>query len=91
MKVEGKLLRLLKKPLKGWRGKSLDDLEKTILSWLKNQNDNWCWFFGKEKLDKKVTIKKFRSDKDFRKLVVMAVHKRAIDLFESDLKKEGKI
>jgi len=49
------------------------------------------WFFGSAKLNKKETIKKFRKDKKFRKLVISQVEKVAIEMFENHMKKEGKL
>jgi hypothetical protein len=69
----------------------MNNLEKTILKWLETRNDGWCWFFGSKKLDKKTTVEKFKRDKQFRKLVVTQVEKTAIEMFDSHLKKEGKL
>jgi hypothetical protein len=69
----------------------MDDLEKTILNWLMAREQDWCWFFGKEKFDKQKTIEKFKKDKEFRKLITTQVQKVAIEMFQQHMKREGKI
>jgi hypothetical protein len=69
----------------------VNDIERAILRWLEERNDSWHWFFGRERLDKKTTVERFRKDKAFRKLVVEQVTRAAIEMFESHLRKEGKL
>jgi hypothetical protein len=66
----------------------MDSLEKTILKWLEARDPSWIWFFGREKLDKNITIEKFKKDKQFRKLIVEQVQKVAVEMFEQHLEKE---
>jgi hypothetical protein len=63
-------------------------LEKVILEWLESRSDDWFWFFGGVKYDKKATIEKFRRDRRFRKFIVEQVEKAAIEMFEQHLKRE---
>ena len=69
----------------------MNDIERAILKWLESRDDSWCWFLGKEKLDKKATIERFKKDKAFRKLIVEQVVKVAVEMFESHLRSGGKL
>jgi hypothetical protein len=69
----------------------MNNLEKTMLKWLEAREPSWCWFFGKERYDKQKTIEKFKKDEQFRKLITEQVEKVAVEIFESHLRKEGKL
>jgi len=62
---------------------NLKDLEKEVLSWLGHRNSGWAWFFGGEKLDRDETIRRFKSNKKFRKMVLTLAIKKAIDGFKA--------
>jgi hypothetical protein len=62
-------------------------LEKVILEWLESRSDDWFWFFGGVKYDKKATIEKFKKDKRFRKFIVEQVERVAVEMFESHMRK----
>jgi len=62
---------------------NIKDLEKEVLSWLRHRNNGWTWFFGGEKLDRDETIRRFESDKKFRKTVLTLAIKKAIDGFKA--------
>lgn len=72
------------------RSEGMGRLERAILKWLEARDEDWCWFFGGVKYDKKATVEKFKKDKKFRKLIIEAVEKTAIEMFESHLKREQK-
>jgi len=69
----------------------MNDIENVVMKWLEARDNGWVWFFGGQKLTKEETIKKFKKDKNFRKLVVEQVTKVAVEMFESHLRKEGKL
>jgi len=62
---------------------SVKDLEKEVLGWLQSRNNNWAWFFGRERLDRQETIRRFKNDKQFRKMVLSLAIKKAIDGFKA--------
>jgi len=66
-------------------------IERAILKWLEERDGSWFWVFGRERLDKKATIERFKRDKAFRRLIVEQVTRTAVEMFESHLRKEGKL
>jgi hypothetical protein len=69
----------------------VNEIERIVLRWLEERDNNWFWFFGKERLGKRETVERFKHDKAFRRLVVEQVTRTAIEMFESHLRKEGKL
>jgi hypothetical protein len=69
----------------------MNSIERVVMKWLEARDDGWFWFFGGTKYDKKATLEKFKKDKQFRRLIVEQVEKVAIEMFESHLRKEGKL
>ena len=67
----------------------MNEIERVVLRWLESRSDDWRWFLGRERLDKKATIERFKKDKAFRRMIVEQVVKLACEMFERH-KEEGK-
>jgi|GEM_PF-2272735 len=61
---------------------SLNDLEKAILKYLEKQSEDFKWILGNKVYTKEETIKLFKEDEKFRKMVLEQAILLAIDLFE---------
>ena len=55
--------------------------EKVILEYLKSRDDGWEWSDGNKMFGKSQTIKLFRNDKKFRRMIIDALRKLEVDLF----------
>ena len=60
----------------------LSDLERAILEYLEKQNNSFKWVLGKKVFTKEETIRLFKEDEKFRKMIVEQAVLLAIDLFE---------
>lgn len=60
----------------------LSDLERAILEYLEKQNNSFKWVLGKKVYTKEETIRLFKEDENFRKMIVKEAVLLAIDLFE---------
>jgi len=59
----------------------LTDLEKAILEYLERQNNSFKWVLGKKVFTKEETIRLFKKDEKFRKMIIEQAVLLAIDLF----------
>lgn len=60
----------------------MKEIERAILDWLQSRNEEkFKWVYGGKVLGKDETIRLFKKDKKFRKLVVTQAIKAACDLF----------
>ena len=59
----------------------MNGLEKTILVYLKERSSSWMWMNGVQMFSKEKTIRLFKKDRKFRKMITEEVHKLAVDLF----------
>ena len=59
----------------------MNGVEKLILEYLENRDGKWEMVMGSEILDKNALISKFKKDKKFRKKIVKAVNKLAVEMF----------
>ena len=59
----------------------LTDLEKAILEYLERQDNSFKWVLGKKVFTKEETIRLFKKDEKFRKMIVEQAVLLAIDLF----------
>ena len=59
----------------------LTDLEKAILEYLERQDNSFKWVLGKKVFTKEETIRLFKKDEKFRKMIIEQAVLLAIDLF----------
>ncbi len=59
----------------------MDEIEKAVLDYLESRNDGWRWYFGTKTFTKEETIRLFKKDKQFRKMVKEQIYKLAVELF----------
>lgn len=59
----------------------MDEIERVVLDYLKRRPPDFKWVMGREILDKKTTIERFKKDEKFRRFIVENVIKLAVDLF----------
>ena len=66
------------------------ELERVVLRYLETRNNGWTWVLGNKVYTKEETIKLFKKNKRFRKMIMEQILKLAIDLFSKAIPEEEK-
>ncbi len=74
--------------MRGLSGEKMDEIESVVLKYLESRDNGWKWIKGAKVYTKEETVKLFKKDKKFRKLIVEEVYKLAVDIFMRSSKKK---
>jgi len=57
----------------------MDEIERVILRFFEAQPEDFAWVIGREYLDKKETIRRFKKDRKFRKFIKVEIERTAVE------------